>query len=123
MWLGLTCEPNEEGVVCLRNGEPLVDALAAIENRQVDLINIMHSEVEDIDACLDVLQANWSGPIGVYAHSSHAVDDHWVFADTISPRDYCNVARGWIDRGVNLVGGCCGIEPRHIELLARLVKQ
>ncbi|NNE63162.1 MAG: homocysteine S-methyltransferase family protein, partial [Gammaproteobacteria bacterium] len=45
VWVGFTCEPNAQGVVCLRNGEPLSDALAAIENREVDLVNIMHTEV------------------------------------------------------------------------------
>ena len=122
VWVGFTCEPNAQGVVCLRNGEPLSDALAAIEDRQVDLVNIMHTEVEDIDACLKVVLSNWSGPIGVYAHSSNSVDHHWVFQNTISPTDYCVAARRWIDRGVRVIGGCCGIEPRHIEQLAKLVE-
>ena len=123
VWVGFTCEPNVQGVVCLRNGEPLSDALAVIENRQVDLVNIMHTEVEDIDACLEVVQSNWSGSVGVYAHSSRSVDHHWIFENTISPADYCAAARRWIDRGVRIIGGCCGIEPRHIEQLATLVEK
>lgn len=121
VWVGLTCEPNAQGVVCLRNGEPLSDALAAIGDRRVDLVNIMHTEVEHIDACLEVVQSNWPGPVGVYAHSSDSVDHRWVFENTISPADYCAAARGWLDRGVQVVGGCCGIEPRHMEQLAKLV--
>jgi S-methylmethionine-dependent homocysteine/selenocysteine methylase len=81
----------------------------------------MHTEVEYIDACLEVVQSNWSGPVGVYAHSSHSVGHHWIFENTISPADYCAAARRWIDRGVRVIGGCCGIEPRHIEQLAKLV--
>jgi S-methylmethionine-dependent homocysteine/selenocysteine methylase len=121
VWVGFTCEPNAQGVVCLRNGETLSDALAAIEARQVALIAIMHSEVEHIDACLDSAQSNWAGPIGVYAHSSNSVDHKWVFENTTSPADYCAAARRWIDRGVRVIGGCCGIEPRHIEQLAKLL--
>ncbi|NNE62744.1 MAG: homocysteine S-methyltransferase family protein, partial [Gammaproteobacteria bacterium] len=123
VWVGFTCEPNAQGVVCLRNGEPLSDALAAIENREVELINIMHTEVEDIDVCLQTLQSNWSGPIGVYAHSSDSVNHRWVFNNTISPEDYCVAAQRWIDRGVSVIGGCCGIEPRHIEQLAKLTEK
>ena len=123
VWVGLTCEPDARGVVCLRNGEPLSDALAAIEGRQVDLVNIMHTEVELIDACLEAVHSNWSGPVGVYAHSSHSIDHRWVFDNTISPADYCAAARRWIDRGVRVIGGCCGIEPRHIEQLAKLVEK
>lgn len=123
VWVGFTCEPNERGVVCLRNGEPLSEALAAIEGRQVDLVNIMHTEVEDIDVALEALKSSWSGPIGVYAHSSNSVDHHWIFESTISPTDYCTAARRWIDEGVRVIGGCCGIEPRHIEQLAKLVEK
>ncbi len=121
VWVGFTCEPDAQGIVRLRNGETLRDALDALENRRVDLVNIMHTEVEFIDACLDTLQAHWPGPVGVYAHTSNAVDERWVFEDTISPADYCAAARRWIDRGISLIGGCCGIEPRHIEQLAGVV--
>ena len=123
VWVGFTCKINDAGVVCLRNGEPLGDALAAIGDKGVDLVNIMHTEVSDIDACLEAAQSVWAGPIGVYAHSSRAVDERWVFENTISPADYCTVAKGWIDRGVRVIGGCCGIEPRHIQQLARVVEK
>lgn len=121
VWVGFTCEPDTQGIVRLRNGEPLREALEALGDRRVDLVNIMHTEVEFIDTCLDTLQAHRRGPVGVYAHSSRAVDERWVFEDTISPADYCAAARRWIDRGISLIGGCCGIEPRHIERLAKVV--
>lgn len=123
VWAGFTCEPDAEGVVRLRNGEPLRDALAALEGRQVDVVNIMHTEVEHIDACLEALQSHWSGAVGVYAHSSRSVNQHWIFDNTISPADYCTAARRWIDRGVSIIGGCCGIEPRHMEQLATLIEK
>ena len=122
VWVGFTCEPDAQGIVCLRNGEPLSDALAAIADRQVDLVNIMHTEVGDIDACIEALRSSWSGPVGVYAHSGKFSGDRIIFDSTISPAEYCTAARSWIDRGVNVVGGCCGIQPRHIEQLAKLVE-
>lgn len=123
VWAGFTCQPDAEGVVRLRNGEPLCDAIAAIEGRQVDVVNIMHSEVEHIDACLEVLKSHWSGAVGVYAHSSKSVNHRWIFDNTISPADYCTAAQRWIDQGVSVIGGCCGIEPRHIEQLAKIIEQ
>ncbi len=122
LWVGFTCAPDERGVVRLRNGEPLLDALAALEGRRVDLVNIMHSEVGDIEACLDTLQAAWSGPVGVYAHSGQFENNRMNFDSTISPADYCTAARRWLDRGINVIGGCCGIGPRHIEQLARALR-
>lgn len=117
VWVGFTCEPGTHGQVNLRNGESLSDALDAIKDRGVDLVSIMHTEVEDIDACLEAVRSNWSGPICVYAHTSNSVNHRWVFNNTISPEDYCAAARGWLDKGVNVIGGCCGIEPAHIEQL------
>ncbi len=123
VWVGFTCKRNEQGSVCLRNGELLSDALDAIDGYQTEVVNIMHTEVDDIDACLDVVAANWSRTMGVYAHSSNAVNHHWVFQNTISPEDYCAAARRWIAQGARVIGGCCGIEPRHIAHLAGLVKK
>ena len=38
--------------------------------------------------------------------------------DTVSVADFVAAARGWIDQGVTVVGGCCGITPDHIAGLA-----
>ena len=113
----------QRGLVRLRNGELLSDTLAALEDQQIDLVNIMHTEVEHIDACLEVVQSSWSGPVGVYAHSSHSVNHRWIFQNTVSPADYCTAALRWMDQGARIIGGCCGIEPRHIGQLAELVKK
>ena len=123
VWVGFSCELDARGVPCLVNGESLKDALTAIEHLQVDLVNIMHTEVRDIEACLDVVQSQRSGPVGVYAHTGHFIEaeQRWVFDNTITPADYCDAAQAWIKRGVNVIGGCCGIEPRHIEQLAKLI--
>lgn len=125
VWVGFSCKLDEQGTPLLLNGEPLVDALSALQHRQIDLINIMHTEVGDIDACLDVLQAHWSGPVGVYAHKGDFIEaeQRWIYDCSITPADYCHAAEGWIRRGVSVIGGCCGIEPRHIEALATFVQR
>ena len=121
VWVGFTCEPDSGVAIRLRNGELLSDAIAAFENRKVDLVNIMHTEVDHVDACLDVLQSCWPGPVGVYAHTGDYRDHQWIFDNTISPADYCKAANRWVKRGVKAIGGCCGIEPRHIEQLAEML--
>lgn len=105
----------------LRNGEPLIEALDAIKDKNVPLVSIMHSEVEHIDACLDILQDQWLGPIGVYAHSARWVGNRCVFDETISPQDHASLARAWLDRGVQVIGGCCGMGVTHIAALRKLV--
>ncbi len=121
VWVGFSCEIDEAGTVRLLDGPTLVEGVAAIEGRDVPVVSIMHTEVSDIDPCLDVLDEVWSGPVGVYAHSGHFVNPNWVFNDIIAPADYAAAARGWLDRGVQVVGGCCGIGPEHLALLRPLV--
>ncbi len=118
VWVGFSCQIDGQGVVRLLDGPTLAEGIAAIQAKKVPLVSIMHTEVDDIDACLDVLAGSWSGPIGVYAHSGHFVDPNWIFNDTISPEDYTAAAGRWLDRGVQIIGGCCGIGIEHIAHLS-----
>lgn len=125
VWVGISLEPID-GEICLLGGETLESTLEAIEDMNVPLINIMHTEVEHIDACLDVLQANYDGAIGVYAHTCgwREVDDkdiEAVFDDMISPEDYALEAKRWLQRGVQVIGGCCGVRKEHICALRNVV--
>jgi S-methylmethionine-dependent homocysteine/selenocysteine methylase len=121
VWAGLTCRPGDGGVIALRRGSSLSDAVRLLDAHGVDLVNIMHTEVEDISASVAAISELWQGPIGVYAHSSTEVDKQWVFDDVISPAAYCDLAARWKDQGVSLIGGCCGITTAHvIEMKRRL---
>lgn len=121
VWVGLSCKPDESGVVNLLRGGTLADALEAISDRNVLLVNIMHTEVEHIDACLDVVQDCWPGPIGVYAHSARWANNVCYFDVTVSPEDYASHAKAWLERGVQFIGGCCGMGVDHIGALKTLV--
>ncbi len=126
IWVGLTCGSEEgrpfadDGSVRLRDGELLADAIAALGADDVGVITIMHTDVDMIDECLDIAVDAWSGVVGVYAHSGDYVNGEWVFDSVISPDDYEAAARRWHDRGVRLIGGCCGVGPDHIGVLASL---
>ena len=79
--------------------------------------------VECIDECLDILDTHWDGVIGVYAHVCRFSKDDTkaIFDDTISPVDYAVVAKRWIERGVKIIGGCCGVRKEHICELQQVI--
>ena len=121
VWVGLSVEPVN-GEMCLLDGESLVDAVAVLVEKNVPLVNIMHTEVEHIDRCLDILEKYWNGATGVYAHVCEFEETgEAIYDDTISPTDYADAARRWIDRGVQVIGGCCGIRKEHICALQQIV--
>ena len=121
VWVGLSCEPDAQGTMRLLHGDTLIDALDYIQDKSVPLLSVMHTEVEDIDACLDIVQERWSGPLGVYAHTGRIVDAKWTFDAIIPPKDYAASAEGWSNRGVQVIGGCCGIGVDHIAALSEII--
>lgn len=128
LWVGFTVGSEEgerfadDGTVRLRDGELLADAIAALDGYDVSAIAIMHTVVDLVDGALDVALDRWTGPVAVYAHSGDYVDGDWIYDGVISPADYAARARGWIDRGVRIVGGCCGTGPEHVRALAELTR-
>lgn len=107
--------------MCLWEGEPLADALAALAGRRVPLVSIMHTEVQYVDAALDVVFGHWPGPVGVYAHSSDYGSSQGPGKVRISPADYAAAARRWLDSGVQVIGSCCGLGVEHIAALSEVV--
>ncbi len=121
VWAGLSCEPDQSGTMNLLRGGTLAEALDALKDRNVPLVNIMHTESEHIDACLDVVAERWSGPVGVYAHSARWEGQVAHYDVTISSEDYAVHANVWLGRGVQVIGGCCGLGVDHIKALKGLL--
>ena len=121
LWLGMSCVVKD-GVPMLHFGnDPLEDALKLLDDFNIELLAIMHTEADDVDACLDLVDQHWNGPTGVYAQVGSWDGKNWTFDPTISPSDHATLAQGWFDRGVQVIGGCCGIRPDHISALRNLV--
>jgi len=117
LWIGLTCEPNISNEMCLRDGDKLENVINVIKSYNPDVINIMHTEVEFVDRCLDILQSQWKGLTGVYAHSGKSVNGEWTFNNVISAQEYCEYSAKWKHQGVSFIGGCCGVHTEHIDLM------
>ena len=117
IWVGFTCEPNDRGEICLRDGDTLEQALFLLANDKPDVINIMHTDVSHVIEALNYLKSVWHDPVGVYAHSGKTDNGKWTFNDVLSPAEYHEYAKSWVDKGVKFIGGCCGINVKHINLL------
>lgn len=60
-------------------------------------------------------------PIMVQANAGlpHVEGGRTVF--DIDPKTYADAVANMVEDGVGIIGGCCGTDPRHIELLARII--
>ena len=124
VWTGYSTNVDNNGTVQLLDPQGDITLAAAIQTLSIEetpLVCIMHSLTEDIEPSLSVLKENWSGPMGVYAHSGEFIMPNWQFIDMISPEAYAVEAQKWLAQGVQVIGGCCGIGPEHIQVLKEVI--
>jgi S-methylmethionine-dependent homocysteine/selenocysteine methylase len=123
VWLGLSMQSGHSG------GEyesmPTIDADAraivdACLRTELDAVNVMHTDIADVDLALQMLGPLWDGPVGVYPHHGRWSRPHWTFVD-VPTDELVSLAGAWIDGGVVMVGGCCGLRGHHVAALRRLV--
>jgi len=120
VWVGCSCRcVVDQGRLGLfdypdRDFRELLDAILELP---VGVIGIMHSEVPDVVDGIDMLRKRWSGPMAVYPESGYFTMPNWQFVDIIAQDNLVTEARLWRERGVQIIGGCCGIGPEHIAAL------
>jgi homocysteine S-methyltransferase len=119
VWLGVSVEVALDGHVPMldRPQDGLDELLEALLEASVSAVMVMHSVIEAVEPALDVIARRWSGTVGAYPHCGDYKPPEWIFGDN-TPEAFARASVGWIDRGAKLVGGCCGIRPEHIRVLA-----
>ena len=124
VWTGFSASMNDAG--SLTNYESPVRGDETVPFRPMaedvlemgcDAAGVMHTSVHNTGPTLTELNDLWDGPMFAYAESGHFIPPSWKFEDIISPLDYLGYVRQWIEQGVQIVGGCCGIGPEHIKVL------
>ena len=123
-WAGFKCHLNE-GEETPRSGYEsdglLSDELDARLPLDADVLSIFHSTIEDTSAAIPVVQSKWKGPLGAYPEAGRK-DYVQAFADPNvenphSLDEWMATARRWIESGVQVIGGCCGMGLDHIRAL------
>lgn len=57
-------------------------------------------------------------PLGVYPNLGRYLDPNWRFDDRVGPEAFARRALEWREEGAQIIGGCCGVRPEHIEAAA-----
>ena len=94
--------------------ETIIDALASLGPQ---VTGIMHSSLGATTAGLDVLFERWSGPVMAYPEAMHPASVIPLARVVVEPEDFADHCRGWVESGVQIIGGCCGTTIRHIRAM------
>jgi S-methylmethionine-dependent homocysteine/selenocysteine methylase len=115
VWLGLCLFVRPEGD-SVANDVPFEDSVEALVRPGVSVVSVMHTNVDLVDEALAIVGAYWDGPLGAYPHTGTWHSPLWEF-DGLGPDELAAEAYEWVARGVQVVGGCCGVRPEHIRKL------
>ncbi len=94
--------------------EALADSLLGLGGK---VAGIMHSSIASTTPALELLFQRWDGPVMAYPETLERGETSGEHGTNVSPADFAAAARQWVDRGVQIIGGCCGTTPDHIRAL------
>jgi S-methylmethionine-dependent homocysteine/selenocysteine methylase len=121
VWLGVSAMRLDDGTLgtdpVLGEGDSFAGLVSELVDPALAAVTVMHAKPDVVSDAIDIIRAVFAGPVGVYAESGNWAAPEWVF-DGLTPDEYLQEAVAWVDRGVQLIGGCCGIGPEHISVLA-----
>ncbi len=121
VWLGLSCRRHRDTGRLVTFDPPHGDfeqLVAKLAGSGVSLINVMHSPIEDTADGIAAVRRHWQGPMGAYPESGYFVMPNWQFVDIVAPDDLVREARAWVESGLQVLGGCCGLGPEHVKALS-----
>ncbi|CAH7063428.1 Homocysteine S-methyltransferase family protein [Vibrio chagasii] len=128
-YYAFSLEDTKGDSASIRSGESVKEAvkLACQSNATGIMFNCSVPEVMD-QAIIDTKQVmdelGQDLEIGVYANnfapisSEHEANDMLQKMRELDGQGYLTYAKRWHALGANIIGGCCGIGPKHIKALA-----
>ncbi|MCH2067350.1 homocysteine S-methyltransferase family protein [Shimia sp.] len=123
-WVFMTLNDDDSGT--LRSGEPLSEALSALDDIAVAGLGINCCKPEVLEANLPTVLAT-GRPTGAYANGFTGIDaleiggtvDGLKARKDLTPAAHADLAMPWVAQGLHFIGGCCEVGPAHIAELAQ----
>ncbi|NVC94074.1 homocysteine S-methyltransferase family protein [Vibrio natriegens] len=127
-YISFTLEDEVSDVSRLRSGELVTDAVEVLLDTKAtgvffncSIPEVIEQALKDVNQVLE--RTGKTLTIGVYANSfapikaNHQANESCQAVRNFSPTEYLEYAKTWHRLGASIIGGCCGIEPSHIEEL------
>lgn len=120
LWLGFRCrldEGDDTPRIGYSSTTSLADGLGEFMDKGLSGVAIFHSTIDATDAAIPVARSIWSGPLAVYPEADRS--DYTLpqrdeeVKSNVTPAEYPGIVRRWFAGGVQVVGGCCGINLEY----------
>ena len=94
--------------------------VSTLEPLGVDALGINCTEYEEILMVLDILKENTNLPIMIKANLGipKKVGEELIYDKTLE--EFKNLSKRALEKGVNIIGGCCGTTPEYIRAICNL---
>ncbi|MDK0685408.1 homocysteine S-methyltransferase family protein [Clostridium perfringens] len=94
--------------------------VSTLESLGVDALGINCTGYEEILMALDILKENTNLPIMIKANLGipKKVGEELVYDKTLE--EFKNLSKRALEKGVNIIGGCCGTTPEYIRAICNL---
>jgi S-methylmethionine-dependent homocysteine/selenocysteine methylase len=123
-WIGIKCRLDGDDPhprVGYSSEVALADGLGELVGLGGRVISVFHSNVRSTEAALPIVREKWAGPVGAYPEAGRE-DYVDPLADPggkndVTPAEFLGHARKWVQDGVQVIGGCCGMGPEYIRPL------
>lgn len=123
VWAGFSARRGADGQLLSYVPDadiPFAELIQVLDDFSVAAAGVMHTPSNLIGDAIAVLRGAFSGPLLAYPDSGYFKMPQWQFEDVIQPDELFRFASEWVETGVQIVGGCCGLSPQHIAALAPL---
>lgn len=107
----------------LLSGEPLADAMREVIAVKPLAILVNCVPCDEVLSNLEVMFESYPDVVlGAYANTGRLrTDGTWELTAGGNPAVYAEFMQRWKEFGIQLVGGCCGTGPAHVEALYKRV--
>ena len=113
---------NNDGQIW--NGDPLISAASELLHLGTAGVSINCTHHRIITHAIESLNRYGITPVCAYANAG-IFNSHtgWKANPTFTPEFYAETAFGWFQKGVRIVGGCCGVGPDTISAIEKKVQR
>jgi homocysteine S-methyltransferase len=118
VWFGMSARRGSDGKVkAFHHLEelPIAEIIKLIPAHGIEAVGVMHTGAEVIGDTLAEIKTHFKGPLAAYPDSGYFEMPDWKFVDIIPPDRYGTFVREWLQAGVQMIGGCCGLGLDHIR--------